>query len=45
MNKYNIRGVSSKKEEVHEALKDKIAPGLFPNAFCKIVEDYLGQKI
>lgn len=42
MNKYNGRGVSSKKEDVHNALKN-IDNGLFPNAFCKIVEDHLGQ--
>ncbi len=38
--RYGQRGVSSKKEDVHRAIKD-IEPGLFPNAFCKIVPDYL----
>ena len=44
MDKYKIRGVSSKKEDVHNALKDKIDKGLFPDAFCKIVEDFLGNS-
>lgn len=35
------RGVSSSKEDVHEAIKN-VSKGLFPNAFCKIVEDHLG---
>ncbi len=35
------RGVSSKKEDVHAAIK-KVDKGLFPQAFCKIVPDYLG---
>ncbi len=39
--KYNKRGVSSKKEDVHNAIKN-IDKGLFPNAFCKIVPDVLG---
>lgn len=43
MDKYQSRGVSSKKEDVHNAIKDKIDKGLFPNAFCKIVPDYLGN--
>ena len=43
MDKYQIRGVSSKKEDVHEALKGKVDKGLFPDAFCKIVEDSLGN--
>lgn len=41
MNKYNQRGVSSAKEDVHAAIKN-LDKGLFPNAFCKIYEDYLG---
>jgi phosphoribosylformylglycinamidine cyclo-ligase len=38
--RYNKRGVSASKEDVHEAIKhsDK---GLFPNAFCKVVADSL----
>jgi len=39
--KYNQRGVSSKKEDVHRAIKD-IDQGLYPNAFCKILPDMLG---
>lgn len=38
--RYNLRGVSASKEDVHNAIKD-IDKGLFPNAFCKIVPDYL----
>ncbi len=41
MSLYNQRGVSAQKEEVHEAVKD-LNQGLYPNAFCKIYEDYLG---
>ncbi len=36
------RGVSASKEDVHNAIKN-IDKGIFPNAFCKIVEDYLGN--
>jgi len=39
--KYSKRGVSSAKEDVHEALKN-IDKGLYPNAFCKIVPDHMG---
>jgi phosphoribosylformylglycinamidine cyclo-ligase len=39
--KYSKRGVSSSKEDVHEAIKG-IDKGLFPKAFCKIVPDILG---
>jgi len=35
------RGVSSQKEDVHAAIKN-IDKGLFPQAFCKIVPDFLG---
>ena len=35
---YSQLGVSSKKEDVHKALEN-INKGLFPGAFCKIVED------
>ena len=38
--RYNLRGVSSQKEEVHKAIKN-IDKGLFPKAFCKIVPDFL----
>ncbi len=36
------RGVSADKEDVHKAIKN-VDKGLYPQAFCKIVEDYLGQ--
>ena len=35
------RGVSADKEDVHNAIKN-LDKGLFPKAFCKIVEDYIG---
>ncbi|MDN5212443.1 AIR synthase-related protein [Fulvivirgaceae bacterium BMA12] len=38
--RYMQRGVSASKEDVHNAIKN-IDKGLFPNAFCKIVPDYL----
>ena len=39
-NRYNLRGVSADKEDVHDAIKN-LNKGLFPKAFCKIVPDYL----
>lgn len=39
--KYEQRGVSAGKEEVHAAVKD-LYHGLYPKAFCKIYPDYLG---
>lgn len=39
--RYNKRGVSASKEDVHNAIKN-IDKGLFPNAFCKIIPDVLG---
>lgn len=38
--RYQARGVSSDKTEVHKVV-DALDHGLFPNAFCKITEDYL----
>ncbi len=38
--KYSQRGVSASKEDVHAAIS-KLDKGLFKNAFCKIVPDYL----
>ncbi|MFT4601808.1 MAG: phosphoribosylformylglycinamidine cyclo-ligase [Arenicella sp.] len=38
--RYNQRGVSASKEDVHKAIKN-VDKGLFPQAFCKIVPDYL----
>src|SRR6185312_15788750 len=42
MSLYSQRGVSAQKEEVHAAVKN-LDQGLFPNAFCKIYPDYLGN--
>ncbi|MDR1259029.1 MAG: phosphoribosylformylglycinamidine cyclo-ligase [Tannerellaceae bacterium] len=39
--RYDLRGVSASKEEVHSAIKS-IDKGLFPKAFCKIIPDILG---
>lgn len=39
--RYNQRGVSASKEDVHNAIKN-IDKGLYPSAFCKIVPDILG---
>ena len=36
--KYNLRGVSASKEDVHQAIKN-IDKGLFPSAFCKVLPD------
>ena len=42
--RYHLRGVSSQKEDVHNAIRN-IDKGLYPNAFCKVVPDYLtGSK-
>ena len=38
--RYALRGVSASKEDVHNAIKN-VDKGLFPQAFCKIVPDYL----
>jgi phosphoribosylformylglycinamidine cyclo-ligase len=38
--RYNLRGVSASKEDVHNAIKN-IDKGLFPKAFCKIIPDFL----
>ncbi len=42
-NRYNLRGVSSDKEDVHNAIKNQ-DKGLFPNAFCKILPDYISNS-
>jgi phosphoribosylformylglycinamidine cyclo-ligase len=39
--KYDKRGVSASKSEVHSAIKN-IDKGLFPHAFCKIIPDMVG---
>ena len=41
-NRYDQRGVSASKEDVHAAIKN-VDKGLYPHAFCKVVEDYIGQ--
>ncbi len=41
-NRYNQRGVSAGKEDVHNAIKN-IDKGIFPKAFCKIIPDILGD--
>jgi phosphoribosylformylglycinamidine cyclo-ligase len=41
-NRYSLRGVSADKEDVHSAIKN-MDKGLFPQAFCKIVPDYLSN--
>lgn len=40
--RYNQRGVSASKEDVHQAISN-LDKGLFPKAFCKIVPDHLGN--
>lgn len=40
--RYNRRGVSASKEDVHNAIKN-IDKGLYPKAFCKIIPDYLAN--
>ena len=37
--RYDLRGVSASKDEVHKAIKN-LDKGLFPNAFCKVLPDY-----
>jgi len=39
--RYDMRGVSATKEDVHNAIKN-VDKGLFPKAFCKIIPDILG---
>jgi phosphoribosylformylglycinamidine cyclo-ligase len=39
--RYNQRGVSASKEDVHNAIRN-VDKGLFPKAFCKIIPDKLG---
>ena len=38
--RYDMRGVSASKEDVHNAIKN-VDKGLYPKAFCKIIPDYL----
>ena len=41
--KYNQRGVSAAKEDVHNAIKN-LDKGLFPTAFCKVIPDIIGSN-
>lgn len=38
--RYDMRGVSASKEDVHNAIKN-VDKGLYPKAFCKIIPDIL----
>lgn len=40
--RYNQRGVSASKEDVHNAISN-LDKGLYPKAFCKIIPDLLGN--
>jgi phosphoribosylformylglycinamidine cyclo-ligase len=40
--RYDQRGVSASKDDVHRAIQ-KIDKGIFPKAFCKIIPDILGN--
>ena len=42
-NRYKLRGVSSDKEDVHNAIKDH-DKGLYPRAFCKILPDLISNS-
>jgi len=42
MNKYEERGVSAQKEDVHKAIKG-LDKGLYPKAFCKILPDLVAN--
>tara|TARA_Y200000002_G_scaffold383257_1_gene404505 strand:+ start:2264 stop:3439 length:1176 start_codon:yes stop_codon:yes gene_type:complete len=41
--RYKLRGVSSDKEDVHEAIKNQ-DKGLYPKAFCKILPDFISNS-
>ena len=43
VNRYKSRGVSSDKEDVHNAIKNQYK-GLFPKAFCKILPDFISNS-
>ena len=42
--RYDMRGVSASKEDVHNAIKN-IDKGLYPKAFCKIITDVIGGDL
>lgn len=39
--RYDLRGVSASKEDVHNAIKS-VDKGIYPKAFCKVIPDILG---
>src|SRR5687768_7273824 len=41
--KYDLRGASSSKAEVHQAIRN-LDKGLYPNAFCKVLPDVAGSN-
>ena len=41
LSRYDLRGVSASKSEVHDAIKD-MDKGLYPQAFCKVLPDLVG---
>lgn len=41
--RYQLRGVSAEKEEIYKATKN-LYKGLYPNAFCKVIPDILGNN-
>jgi len=41
--RYDLRGVSASKSEVHDAIKD-MDKGLYPQAFCKVLPDFVGGE-
>ena len=41
--RYKLRGVSSDKEDVHNAIKNH-DKGLYPRAFCKILPDFISNS-
>jgi len=41
--RYDLRGVSASKEDVHNAIRN-LDKGIFPKAFCKIIPDILGNN-
>jgi phosphoribosylformylglycinamidine cyclo-ligase len=42
LSRYESRGVSASKEDVHGAIRN-LDKGLYPNAFCKVIPDILGK--
>ena len=42
--KYDLRGVSATKDDVHKAIKH-LDKGLYPNAFCKILPDLVANDL